>query len=78
MGLQLLWEAPPGARVKVENMHERDRKLLEYFDGLGIRPGVHLQVLKQNYDGTLNLRLGEKTLVLGESAARRVWVSLER
>jgi DtxR family Mn-dependent transcriptional regulator len=76
-GLQLLWEAPPASRVKVENMHERDRKLLEYFDGLGIRPGVHLKVLNRNYDGTLSLRLGEKSIVLGEAAARRVWVSLE-
>jgi DtxR family Mn-dependent transcriptional regulator len=76
-GLQLLWEAPPASRIKVESMHERDRKLLEYFDGLGIRPGVHLKVLNRNYDGTLSLRLGEKSIVLGEAAARRVWVSLE-
>ncbi len=77
-GLQLLWDAPPGARVKIESMHERDRKLLEYFDGLGIRPGVHLKVLDRNYDGTLSLRLGKKATVLGEAAARRVWVSVDR
>jgi len=76
-GLQLLWEAPPGARVKVDSMHERDRKLLEYFDGLGIRPGVRVKVLDRNYDGTLSLRLGKKATVLGEAAARRVWVSLD-
>ena len=76
-GLQLLWEVPPGARVKVDSMHERDRKLLEYFDGMGIRPGVHLEILDRNYDGTLSLRLGQKTTVLGEAAARRVWVSLD-
>ena len=74
LGLQLLWEVPPGARVRVDSMHERDRKLLEYFDALGIRPGVQLQVLKQNYDGTLSLRLGKKARILGEAAARRVWV----
>jgi DtxR family Mn-dependent transcriptional regulator len=78
MGLQLLWEAAPGARVKVENMHERDRKLLEYFDGLGIRPGVDVTVLDRNYDGTLSLLLGKKATVLGEAAARKVWVSLDR
>jgi DtxR family Mn-dependent transcriptional regulator len=76
LGLHLLWEAPLASRVKVESMHERDRRLLEYFDGLGIRPGVHLKVLDRNYDGTLGLRLGEKSIVLGEAAARRVWVSL--
>jgi DtxR family Mn-dependent transcriptional regulator len=77
-GLQLLWEVPPGARVRVDSMHERDRKLLEYFDGLGIRPGVGVKVLDRNYDGTLSLRLGKKAAVLGEAAARKVWVSLDR
>jgi len=82
-GLQLLWEAPPGTPVKIDCMYERDRKLLEYFDGLGIRPGVGATVQEQNYDGTLSLRLrekgrvGEKGIVLGEAAARRVWVSLD-
>ena len=42
LGLQPLWEATPGTSVRVESMHERDRALLEYFEGLGIRPGVHL------------------------------------
>jgi DtxR family Mn-dependent transcriptional regulator len=78
LGLQLLWEAAPGARVKVENMYERDRKLLEYFDGLGIRPGVDVTVLDRNYDGTVSLLLGKKATVLGEAAARKVWVSLDR
>lgn len=77
-GMQLLWEAPAGAPVKIDCMYERDRKLLEYFDGLGIRPGVRATVVEQNYDGTLSLRLGEKGIVLGEAAARRVWVSLDR
>ena len=77
-GMQLLWEAPAGAPVKIDCMYERDRKLLEYFDGLGIRPGVRATVLEQNYDGTLSLHLGEKGIVLGEAAARRVWVSPDR
>ena len=77
-GMQLLWEAPAGAPVKIDCMYERDRKLLEYFDGLGIRPGVRATVVEQNYDGTLSLRLGEKGIVLGEAAARRVWVSPDR
>ncbi len=75
LGLQQLWEAPPGAPVKVDSMHERDRELLEYFDRLGIRPGVQLKVLSRNYDGTISLRIGDKPTHLGESAARRVWVS---
>ncbi|HLY59672.1 MAG TPA: metal-dependent transcriptional regulator [Terriglobia bacterium] len=74
-GLQQLWEAPPGSRVRVDSMHERDRNLLEYFDGLGIRPGAQLKVLSRNYDGTLSLHLNHKATSLGEAAARKVWVS---
>jgi DtxR family Mn-dependent transcriptional regulator len=77
-GLQLLWESPPGARVTIDSMHERDRKLLEYFDALGIRPGVRAKVIDRNYDGTLSLRLGKETIMLGEGAARKVWVSVEK
>jgi Fe2+ transport system protein FeoA len=75
LGLRLLWEAAPGSSVRIDSMYERDRQLLEYFDGLGIRPGVEMKVLNRNYDGTITLRLGGNSLNLGESAARKVWVS---
>jgi len=75
LGLQLLWEAAPGSSVRIESMYERDRQLLEYFDGLGIRPGVDLKVLSRNCDGTLTLRLGVNSVNLGQSAAQKVWVS---
>ena len=77
-GLELLWDAPPGALVKIDCMHERDRKLLEFFDALGIRPGVRAKVIDRNYDGTLTLRLGSKPAILGEAAARKVWVAPDR
>ena len=75
MGLQQLWETPPVSLVRVDSMHERDRGLLEYFDSLGVRPGVHLKVISRNYDGTVSLRIGDKSATLGESAAKKVWVS---
>jgi DtxR family Mn-dependent transcriptional regulator len=75
LGQQQLWEASPGSLVRVDSMHERDRKLLEYFDGLGIRPGVQLKVLSRNCDGTISLRLDDRPANLGEAAARKVWVS---
>jgi DtxR family Mn-dependent transcriptional regulator len=75
LGLRQLWEAAPGSSVLVDSMHERDRKLLEYFDQLGIRPGVQIRVSRRNYDGTLSLRLGRKSISLGEPAAKKVWVS---
>ena len=75
LGLHQLWEVTPGSPVRVGSMHERDRQLLEYFDGLGIRPGVPLKVLSHNYDGTVTLRLKKREVNLGEAAARKVWVS---
>jgi DtxR family Mn-dependent transcriptional regulator len=75
LGLRQLWETQPGSSVRVDSMHERDRRLLEYFDRLGIRPGVQMQISRRNYDGTLTLRLGRKSISLGEFAARKLWVS---
>jgi DtxR family transcriptional regulator, iron-dependent repressor len=75
LGLEQLWEAAPGSQARVDSMHERDRKLLEYFDGLGIRPGVQLKVIRRNYDGTLSLLLDGRPTTLGEPAARKIWVT---
>ena len=74
LGLQLLWEASPGSLVRVESFEERDSKLLEYFDGLGIRPGALVKVARANYDGTLSLDLGDKPTNLAEAAAKTIWV----
>lgn len=75
LGLQPLWEAPPQSQVRIDSMHERDRQLLEYLDRLGLRPGAEVKVISRNYDGTLSLRLGNAVISLGETAARKVWVS---
>src|SRR5208283_1302214 len=74
-GLQLLWEVSPGSVVRVESVDERDSKLLEYFDGLGIRPGAQVKVVRPNYDGTLGLTVDKKPTNLAEAAAKRIWVS---
>jgi DtxR family Mn-dependent transcriptional regulator len=73
-GLVLLAEVPAGTPVKVVGMYERDRALLEYLDGLGIRPGSQVQVLSRNYDETMVLDLGARQVHLGQAGAKRVWV----
>jgi DtxR family transcriptional regulator, Mn-dependent transcriptional regulator len=75
LGLRPLWEAPPGSTVRIDSMHERDRRLLEYFDHLGIRPGLEVKIVSLNYDGTISLDLADGSINLGEAAAKRVWVS---
>jgi len=43
-GLKPLDEALPDERLQVMSVFERDRKLLEYLNGVGIRPGVVVDV----------------------------------
>jgi DtxR family Mn-dependent transcriptional regulator len=68
-------EAGGGAAVRVMSVFERDRKLLEYLNGLGIRPGAQLKVVGKNYDQTMTLRVDRKPVQLGGAAAAKVWVA---
>jgi DtxR family Mn-dependent transcriptional regulator len=77
-GLRSLDEVPAGTRVKVVGMYERDRSLLEYVDGLGLRPGSQVQVVSRNYDDTMTLDFAGKRVHLGQAAAKRVWVTVDR
>lgn len=60
--------------ARVVSVFERDRQLLEFFDGLGIHPGATLRLVRLNYDDTLTLAVGGNTVQLGRAAARKVWV----
>ena len=54
------------------SVFERDRKLLEYLDGLGIRPGAHLEVLTTN---PLEVRVEGREAQVEAGAAAKVWVT---
>ena len=68
-------EAGANGPVKVMSVFERDRQLLEYLEGLGIRPGAQLRMLGRNYDETVTLRVDRKPVQLGRAAASKVWVA---
>jgi DtxR family Mn-dependent transcriptional regulator len=74
-GLRLLTEAEVGSSYKVASVYERDRKLLEFFESEGIRPGVRLSIDGRNYDGTVSLSVGKRQIRLGASAADKLWVT---
>ena len=74
-GLLPLDEAQPDEQVHVESVFERDRKLLEYLDELGVRPGVALEIVSRNYDETLTLRVDGKIIHLGKPVAGKLWVT---
>ena len=74
-GLRLLTESEAGAEYRIASVYERDRKLLEFFDQEGIRPGAHIRVDARNYDGTISMLLNKRQIRLGTSAADKIWVS---
>ena len=73
-GLLLLAQAEAGNTYVVSGIYERDRRLLEFLDTRGIRPGARLQVEGRNYDQTLALITDAGSLSLGSAAAEKVWV----
>lgn len=70
-----LTEYQIGHAATVVSVFERDRRLLEHFDKLGIRPGVVLTVIAHNSDDTLSLQLDGTRVPLGKTGADRVWVA---
>jgi DtxR family Mn-dependent transcriptional regulator len=74
-GLLLLAHAEAGKHYVVSGIYERDRRLLEFLEDRGVRPGARLHVSRRNYDQTLTLATDAGTVALGRSAAERVWVT---
>jgi DtxR family Mn-dependent transcriptional regulator len=71
-GLKPLEEARARESVAVVSVFERDRKLLEYLDSAGIRPGVRLDVLSAG--DRLELRSDGHAIRLERPVAAKIWV----
>jgi DtxR family Mn-dependent transcriptional regulator len=71
-GLKPLDEARTGERVTVASVFERDRKLLEQLDSLGVRPGVRLHVTAAG--PSVEVTAAGRPARLDRAAAARVWV----
>ena len=71
----LLGESEAGSKYTIASVYERDRKLLEFLDKEGIRPGVRIGIETRNYDGTISLSVNKRRIRLGSSAAEKVWIS---
>jgi DtxR family Mn-dependent transcriptional regulator len=68
-----LHEMEVGRSARVASVFERDRKLLEFLDGIGVFPGAAFEVVSRNYDDTLTLRIASQLVQLGQAVARKVW-----
>jgi DtxR family Mn-dependent transcriptional regulator len=73
-GWRPLDEVPSASGAVVVSVFERDRRLLEYLNGIGIRPGAAVKMIATNYDDTLTLGIDGKPVQLGRSAASKIWV----
>jgi DtxR family Mn-dependent transcriptional regulator len=73
-GLCLLSEAKAGSQYLVASVYERDRRLLDFFEHEGLRPGIRLAVQTRNYDGTISLVVEGKAVRIGAPAAEKIWL----
>lgn len=73
-GLLSLADARIGTGYIVASLYERDARLLDFLHRLGIGPRTMLRVEERNYDQTLRLDLGEREVILGISAAEKIFV----
>ena len=71
-GLKLLAEVRPGERITVASVFERDRKLLEYLDQAGVRPGTRLEAISAGE--SLELRNGRRRIRLDGQVGTKIWV----
>jgi DtxR family Mn-dependent transcriptional regulator len=74
-GLLTLSEASEGGAYKVRSVYERDRRLLEFLEERGLRPGAPVRVLARNYDQTVTLVTPSGKTSAGKPVADKVWVS---
>jgi hypothetical protein len=73
-GLVLLADAELERTYRVSGIYERDRRLLEFLEHRGIRPGARLRLTERNYDQTVTVSTAAGTVSLGPAASERVWV----
>lgn len=70
-----LWDAPPGSRVVVARVSDRNPDLLAYLPTLGLLPGAPVEVLDISpYGGTETIRAEGETRVIGAELARSIRV----
>ncbi|HSL44613.1 MAG TPA: metal-dependent transcriptional regulator [Anaerolineales bacterium] len=65
----------PGQIAKVKRVRASDKELLRYLDGLGLVPGVQIDVKDYSpFDHNLTIKVGRKSFVLGLSITSKVFV----
>ena len=74
LSMSTLSEATAGDEVQIDRVFEEDEQLLQFFDTEGLHPGTIVKIeLVEPYRGTLTVRIGSRSVVLGSQVAKRLW-----
>lgn len=73
-GAVLLSELRADDSAEIVCVYEKDAQFLEFLEGLRLRPATKVNVLQREYDETMTLRSGGRTMHLGKPATSRIWV----
>lgn len=66
-----------GQHAIVQRVENENPELLRYLSGIGLVPGICLEVLGYSeFDGNLQLQVGEKVLVLGPGVTQQIYVEV--
>ncbi len=73
--MKAMIQTEEGETTVVERVPEEDRRLLEFFDLSGIRPGAEFMVKElAPFKGTMTIMVGKEEVVLGTEVAEKVMV----
>jgi DtxR family Mn-dependent transcriptional regulator len=65
----------PGQTATIKRVTASDTDLLRYLEGLGLTPGVKIEVREYSaFDHNLTIRVGRKSVVLGLSITSKIFV----
>ena len=73
-GAVLLSDLRASEKAEILCVYEKDAQFLEFLEDLDLRPETQVEVKKREYDETMTLRAGNRTMHLGKPATSRIWV----
>jgi DtxR family transcriptional regulator, Mn-dependent transcriptional regulator len=69
-----LSDVSAGQTIEVLCVYEKDPEFLKFLSGLALHPGARAQIRRREYDETMTLAIGKRTIHLGKPATSRIWV----
>jgi hypothetical protein len=70
----LLSDLRANDKAEILCVYEKDAQFLAFLENLELRPETQVEVKKREYDETMTLRAGGRTMHLGKPATTRIWV----